>query len=116
MENGKYITKEFRSDEDVWSVINLIIEETNTVNKEQGKSFDVASSVSSQIHFFACINRVLSQKVQNDIARYLYCDKFKMPAYKGSYGDQPYRWVKKSIILGNIISKKQKKEAEKQNG
>lgn len=116
MENGKYITKEFRSDEDVWSVIDLIIKETKTVNKEQKKSFDIANSVSAQIPFFACINKVLNQKVQNDIARYVYCDKFKMPAYKGSYGDQPYRWVKKSIILGNIISKKQKKEAEKQNG
>ena len=116
MENGKYITKEFRSDEDVWVIIDSIIKETNTVNKEQKKNFGVAESVASQIPFFACINRVLNQKVQNDIARYLYCDKFKMPAYKGSYGDQPYRWVKKSIILGNIINKKQKKEAEKQNG
>ena len=116
MENGKYITKEFCSDKDVWSVIDLIIEETNTVNKEQKKSFDIANSVSAQIPFFACTNKVLNQKMQNDIARYVYCDKFKMPAYKGSYGDQPYRWVKKSIILGNIINKKQKKEAEKQNG
>ena len=62
MENGKYITKEFRSDEDVWVIIDSIIKETNTVNKEQKKNFGVAESVSSQIPFFACINRVLNQK------------------------------------------------------
>ena len=116
MENGKYITKEFRSDEDVWSVIDLIIEETNTVNKEQGKSFDIANSVSSQIPFFACFNKILNQKAQNDIARYLYCDKFKIPAYKGSYGNQPYKWIQKAITIGNAIAKKQNKEVEKQNG
>ena len=116
MENGKYITKEFRSDEDVWSVIDLIIEETNTVNKEQKKSFDIANSVSAQIPFFACTNKVLNQKMQNDIARYVYCDKFKVSAYKGSYGKQPYKWIQKAMIIGNTISKKQNKEVEKQNG
>ena len=116
MENGKYITKEFCSDKDVWSVIDLIIEETNTVNKEQKKSFDIANSVSAQIPFFACTNKVLNQKMQNDIARYVYCDKFKVSAYKGSYGKQPYKWIQKAMIIGNTISKKQNKEVEKQNG
>ena len=116
MENVKYITKEFRSDEDVWSVIDLIIKETKTVNKEQKKSFDIANSVSAQIPFFACTNKVLNQKMQNDIARYVYCDKFKVSAYKGSYGKQPYKWIQKAMIIGNTISKKQNKEVEKQNG
>ena len=74
MENGKYITKEFRSDEDVWAIIDLIIEETNTVNRKQKKNFDITKSVLSQIPFFACTNKMLNQQVQNDIARYLYCD------------------------------------------
>ena len=116
MENGKYITKEFRSDEDVWSVIDLIIEETNTVNKEQGKSFDMANSVSSQIPFFACTNKVLNQQVQNDIARYVYCEKFNVSAYDGSYGNQPYKWIQKAMIIGKMLAKKQKKEIEKKNG
>ena len=113
MENGKYITKEFRSDEDVWAVIDSIIEETNTVNKEQKKSFDITKSVSAQIPFFACTNRILDQKVQNDIARYVYCEKFKVPAYNGSYGNQPYKWVQKTNLIGIAINRKQNSEIKK---
>jgi len=116
MENGKYITKEFRSDEDVWAIIDLIIKETNTVNRKQKKNFDITKSVLSQIPFFACTNKMLNQQVQNDIARYLYCDKFKVPAYKGSYGNKQYKWIQKDMMIGNIIAKKQNKEVEKKNG
>jgi len=116
MENGKYIEKDFRSDEDVWSVIDSIIEETKTVNEEQGKSFDIAKSVSAQLPFFACKNILLNQEIQNDISRYVYCEKFNVPAYSGAYGDQPNRWVQKSMIIGNAVNKKQKKELEKNNG
>jgi len=118
MENGKYTTKEFRSDEDVWAVIDLIIKETNAVNKEQGKSFDMANSVSAQIPFFACTNKVLNQQVQNDIARYVYCEKFKISAYDGSYGNQPYKWIQKASIISKTVNKKQDgdiKKAEKSN-
>ena len=113
MENGKYITKEFCSDEDVWAVIDLIIEETNTVNKEQEKSYDIANSVSAQIPFFACINKLLNQNAQNDIARYIYCEKFKVPAYKGSYGNQPYKWVQKTNLIAMAINRKQNSEIKK---
>ena len=106
MENGKYIEKEFRSDEDVWSVIDSIIEETKTVNEEQGKSFDIARSVSAQLLFFACKNKMLSQEMQNDISRYVYCEKFNVPAYNGAYGDQPRKWIQKSMLIGNAINKK----------
>jgi len=113
MENGKYITKEFRSDEDVWAVIDLIIEETNTVNKKQKKSFDVAKSVLTQIPFFACVNKVLDQQVQNDIARYVYCEKFKVPAYNGSYGNQPYKWIQKTNLISNAVARRQDSELKK---
>ena len=63
MENGKYIEKEFRSDEDVWSVVDSIIEETKAVNEKQGKGFDIARSVSAQLPFFACKNILLNQTV-----------------------------------------------------
>ena len=115
MENGKYIEKDFRSDEDVWSVIDSIIEETKTVNEEQGKSFDMAKSVSAQLPFFACKNILLNQEIQNDISRYVYCERFHTPAYSGAYGDQPYIWIQKSMIIGSAINKKQKKDSEKKN-
>ena len=115
MENGKYIEKEFRSDEDVLSVIDSIIEETKTANEEQGKSFDMAKSVSAQLPFFACKNTILNQKLQNDISRYVYCEKFHSPPYAGAYGDQPYIWIQKSNIIGSAINKKQKKVIENNN-
>ena len=113
MENGKYIEKEFRSDEDVWSVIDSIIEETKTVNEEQGKSFDIARSVSAQLPFFACKNRMLNQEIQNDISRYVYCEKFNVPAYSGAYNDQPRKWIQKSMLIGSVINKKR---SEKKDG
>ena len=106
MENGKYIEKDFRSDEDVWSVIDSIIEETKAVNEEQGKGFDIARSVSAQLPFFACKNRMLNQEMQNDISRYVYCEKFNVPAYNGAYGDQPRKWIQKSMFIGSVINKK----------
>jgi len=116
MENGKYIEKEFRSDEDVWFVIDSIIEETKTANEKHGKSFDKARSVSAQLPFFACKNILLNQEIQNDISRYVYCEKFNVPAYSGAYGDQPYRWIQKSMTIGNAVNKRQKKELENKNG
>ena len=46
MIDGKYETWEFKSDEDVWKVIELIIEETQKVNIQHGKNFDTSESKS----------------------------------------------------------------------
>ena len=110
MESGKYVQKEFRSDEDVWSVINSIVEETEATNREQGKSFDSAMSVPDQLPFFACTNFLLDREAQSDIARYVYCERFKVPAYEGHYGNQPNRWIQKSCIIGDLVAKRQNKE------
>ena len=55
------------------------------------------------------------QEMQNDISRYVYCEKFNVPAYSGAYGDQPNRWIQKSMIIGSAIAKAQKKEIDKKN-
>ena len=78
--NGSRPVWKFESDEDVWKVIDLIIEEINESNSK-GNEFDIVQSIQAQLPFFTCSNAVHSKKDQKDIQRYLYCEKFNIPAY-----------------------------------
>ncbi len=98
----------FTSDEDVWGVIDLLIEETEQANRE-GKSFNVAESIIAQFPFFACNNLILDKDAQKDIARYIYSKDFGISPYKGSYGEQPARWVEKTFIIKNLIERQKSK-------
>jgi len=69
------------------------------MNLEKGKSFDIAKSVIAQLPFFACKDIVLDGQAQKDISKYMYCSNFGISPYKGSYGDQPKRWVDKSFLI-----------------
>ena len=78
-----------------------------------GKNFDIAASVSRQLPFFSCMNIALNNEFQRDISRYLYCQKFNTPPFKGSYDDQPYKWISKCNHIESSISKKQEIESKK---
>jgi len=99
---GKYTTRTFTSDDKVWDVIRLIIDETKEENKKGG-SFNIASSVMAQLPFFACTNIIMDVKAQKDIARFMYSRQFNISPHKGSYGEQPKKWVEKSFLLTNLI-------------
>jgi len=105
---GKYETRTFTSKDDVWGVIDLIIAETKEEN-EKGSSFNIASSVMAQLPFFACSNVIMDQKAQQDISRFMYVRNFNVPAYNGSYGEQPKKWVEKSFLLNNLIERQKAK-------
>ena len=45
MIDGKYETRIFNCEEDVWDVIRLMIEETKEMNLKHNKNFNIASSV-----------------------------------------------------------------------
>lgn len=105
---GKYETRTFTSKNDVWGVIDLIIAETKEEN-EKGSSFNIASSVMAQLPFFACSNVIMDQKAQKDISRFMYVRSFNVPAYNGSYGEQPKKWVEKSFLLNNLIERQKAK-------
>tara|TARA_R100000951_G_scaffold111888_1_gene111464 strand:+ start:891 stop:1274 length:384 start_codon:yes stop_codon:yes gene_type:complete len=105
---GKYKTRTFTSKDDVWEVIDLIIAETKEEN-EKGSSFNIASSVMAQLPFFACSNVIMDQKAQKDISRFMYVRNFNVPAYNGSYGEQPKKWVEKSFLLNNLIERQKAK-------
>ena len=98
--------------DDVWAVADLIIEETVQFNKEQGKSFDIAESLVSQIPFFACSNRFMDTSLNTDIERYTYCEKFNIPPYEGSYDNQPAKWVRRAFAIRTAFAKKEKKEID----
>ena len=101
---GKYQSRTFTSDNKVWDVIRLIIDETKKENMKGG-SFNIAKSVMTQLPFFACTNVLISDRSQKDIARFMYSRQFKISPYKGSYGDQPKKWVEKSFLLTSLIEK-----------
>ena len=113
MIDGKREKRTFKCKEDVLEVIDLIIAETKQVNEEQGKDFDIAQSVVSQMPFFACMNIFFDNKIQKDIQRYIYCEKFGIPPYKGSYGEQPARWVDRFFLIKNALAKREASQIEK---
>lgn len=98
----------FTSDEDVWNVIDLLIEETKEANRE-GKNFNIAESVMAQLPFFACNNLILNKDAQKDISRYIYSKDFGISPYKGSYGEQPQLWIEKTFIIKNLIERQKSK-------
>lgn len=103
--DGKHQTRMFTSKKDVDDVIELLIEEVNEVN-EKGNSFNITKSVIKQLPFFACPNVLYSKQAQKDISRYLYSENFKVPPYKGSYGEQPSKWIAKSFLIKKTIESK----------
>lgn len=103
--DGKYETRTFTSKENVYAVIDLLIEEVHQRNKE-GSSFNIAESVVRQLPFFTCTNVLLDKQAQKDISRYLYAENFGVPPYKGSYGEQPSKWIEKSFLIKKIIESK----------
>ena len=105
---GKYETRYFTSRSDVMSVIDLIVKETQEEN-QKGSSFSIVDSVMSQLPFFACPNVLLDSQAQQDIARFMYSRQFNTSPYKGSYGEQPKKWIEKSFILNNLIERQKSK-------
>ena len=108
--DGERETRTFNSVEDVWQVVDLIIEETLQFNHEQGKDFDIGESVVNQLPFFACQNSLVDISIQKDVERYIYCEKFGVSPYSGSYGEQPASWVKRSFQIRKALAKKEKRD------
>ena len=116
--DGNYETWEFKSDDDVLKAIDLIIEETKQFNIDNNKHFDISDSVYTQLPFFGCRNILFSKEIQKDIHRYIYCEKFNVPPFEGSYGEQPCLWVDKAFVIRTSLAKLESKQINKakQNG
>ena len=103
--DGKYQTRMFTSNEDVKAIIELLVDEVKE-NNAKGSSFNIAESVVKQLPFFACPNVLLNSQAQKDISRYVYSQQFGISPYKGTYGEQPYKWVEKSFLIKKVIERK----------
>lgn len=110
--DGVYEVREFSCAEDVWEVIDLLIQETKSYNEQGGKEFDIAKSVKAQLPFFCCNNVIQDKYLQRDIRRYLYCEQFNVPPFSGSFDDQPVRWIDKAFIIKNALAKLNKDKIE----
>ena len=108
-----YEKRIFKNLDDVWAVIDLIAQETKTFNEEKGGGFDVSKSILAQIPFFACLNKVRDDKYLKLLNQYVYCTETGTPAYSGSYGEQPARWVQYFFIIKNALAKKEQQMHEK---
>ena len=111
-QRGKFPIKVFRSDEDIWDVIKLLITETKEIN-DGGKSFDIPSSISQQLPHFCCINIMLDRQAQKDISQYLYCKEFGVIPFPGDYGMQPQRWINKVNIIKVAMTKREERMHKK---
>ena len=105
---GKYKTRTFTSNDEVWNIIRLLIDETKQHIKE-GSNLHIAESVMAQLPFFACSNMIIDENAQKDISRFMYAKQFKISPYKGSYGEQPKKWVDKSFMFTYIIERQKAK-------
>ena len=112
MIDGEREVKEFTCDEDVWEIIDLLIQETKEVNLE-GREFDIARSVDAQIPFFACKNVVYSKECQKDIQKYIYCKEFGVSPYNGNFDKHPAKWIDKTFIIKKALAKRENDEIEK---
>ena len=103
--DGKYQTRMFTSNDDVEAIMKLLVDEVKE-NNAKGSSFNIAESVVKQLPFFACPNVLLNSQAQKDISRYVYSQQFGISPYKGTYGEQPYKWVEKSFLIKKVIERK----------
>ena len=101
----------FESKKDVYDIIQLLIDECSEWN-QKGKTFDIATSVSKQLAFFSCSNIILDKEFQKDIQRYVFCNETGTPAYSGSFGEQPTKWLQKYFILKQAFAQKEKAQID----
>jgi len=106
--DGKYEVRTFTSNEDVWDVIRLLIDETKE-NIKEGSNLHIAESVMAQLPFFSCSNIMIETNSQKDISRFMYSRQYKISPYKGSYGEQPKKWVEKSFLLNHLLERQKAK-------
>ena len=84
-------------------------------NNAKGNEFDIAQSINAQLPFFTCANNMFDMSIQKDIQRYIYCKELGVSPYKGSYGEQPFRWVEKFFYIKSAFAKKESMQIDKSN-
>ena len=102
----------FNNGNDVWKYIDLLRSESEE-HRKKGSSFTVLTDIFEQLPFFSCVNKVIDEKSQKDISRYVYSTESSTPPYSGSYGDTPHVWVQKYYIIKQAMNLRENKLREK---
>ena len=105
----------FENKEDVWKIIDLLIEEVHENNKK-GMEFDLAQSINAQLPFFTCRNIIIDKKIQKDIQRYVYCKDLGVSPYEGDFNKHPAKWVDKYFVIRKSFAKLESNEIKKAKG
>ena len=106
---------EFQSTDDIWDVVSQLYDEVYELNKK-GNSFDPHYNVALQISHFTCPNYFYDRGMTRDIERYVYSTSLGIPAYPGSFGEQPNLWIQKHFTLKAAFAMKEKRLQEKHGG
>ncbi len=91
--------------DDVWKIVKLLKGEVMQLN-DKGKNKDLPYSIYQQLPFFTCPNNFLDLQAQSDISRYVAATDLKIPAYPGSYGSYPSKYITKVHTIKETLSKK----------
>ena len=102
----------FNNGNDVWKYIDLLRSESEE-HRKKGSSFTILTDLFEQLPFFSCTNKVIDEKSQKDISRYVYSTDTNTPPYSGSYGDTPHIWVQKYYIIKQAMMLRENKLREK---
>jgi len=78
-------------------------------NEAKEKGFDVGEALYTQHFFFADHRQLYSQKCQNLIKKYIYCDTFNCPPYP-SLEETPASLVDSFLLIKNEINKANRKD------
>tara|TARA_Y100001963_G_C6731780_1_gene424332 strand:- start:167 stop:640 length:474 start_codon:yes stop_codon:yes gene_type:complete len=105
---------EFNNINDVWEYITLLQVETKK-HRKKGGTFTDLNNIFEQLPFFVCRNKIIDEKAQKDIARYVYTKDTGTPPYSGSYGDTPHIWLQKYYIIKQAMMFRDRKLKEKAN-
>ena len=114
MINNEYQTRVFRTKEDIWSIVDMLINEEKRKNKSQSLDVDSYYAISKQLPFFTCSNHFYSSGNSCLISKFFYCKEFGIPPHKGTYYAQPNRWIESSFLISNCLSKKESIAISKQ--
>jgi len=109
--SGRNDTVEIKNNNDIWDIIFEI--------KKEGDSYGITdmtgciTNIYAHLPLFACKNSVYSKDTQKAIERYIYCEKFGVPPFKGAYGDQPKKWIDTTFVIRNALAIKEDFEIKK---
>ena len=92
-----------------------LYDESKQIGLDAGLDIDPIAGLKSQIPFVACYNKVLDQSCQEDIQKYVYCDKTGTTPYEGSYGNTPSLWIEKFFVIKKALYLHEKAAINKQN-